>query len=68
MYFNQMELKVYYEMKKEEMEKAVMAGEYLKKGQKRIGFRHFINKLKKKSVVPKTNGCEIKIQKVCCEN
>lgn len=72
MYFNEMELKVYYEMKKEEMEKAVLAIEYLKKSQKAKVYRDFLNIFKKnpkqkKYVVPKTNCCEIKIQKVCCE-
>jgi hypothetical protein len=73
MYFNEMEVKVDYEIKKEEMKKAVLASDYSKKNQKAKVNRNFldmftINPKQKKFVVPKTNCCEIKIQKVCCDN
>lgn len=71
MYFNQMELKAYYEMKKEEMEKAVLASRYSKNSPKSKLYRHFFNMFKKEqtqNVVPKSMCCEIKIQEVCCGN
>lgn len=73
MFFNEMQLKVHYEMKKEEMEKAVLASKYSKNNGKGKFHRKFLNLFKekhrqKKFVVPKPNCCDIKIQQVCCEN
>ncbi len=73
MYFNEMDLKAYYEMKKEEMEKEVLAKEYSKNRQMPKLLSYFLNlfkknQIQKKNVLRKLNCCEIKIQKVCCEN
>jgi hypothetical protein len=73
MLFNEMQLKVYYEMKREEMEKAILASKYSKNNEKVKFYRKFFNLIKeykkqKKYVVPKSNCCDIKIQQVCCEN
>ncbi|MCH6265890.1 MULTISPECIES: hypothetical protein [Neobacillus] len=69
MYFNEMELKVYYEMKKEEMEKAVLASRYSKNSPASKLYRNFLNMFKKnQKAVPKSDCCEIKIQEVCCGN
>lgn len=69
MYFNEMELKVYYEMRKEEMEKAVLASRYSKNSPTSKLYRNFLNMFKKnQKAVPKPDCCEIKIQEVCCGN
>jgi len=73
MLFNEMELKVYYEMKKAEMEEAILASEYLKTNQKAKVYSNFLSMIKKllkqkKYVVREQYCCEVQIQKVCCEN
>jgi hypothetical protein len=72
MYFNKMELKAYYEMKKEEMEKAVMASKNSKSSNRTKLFRNLLymikNKIQNKYFVPKKNCCDINTQQVCCEN
>jgi predicted nucleotide-binding protein len=73
MFFNEMQLKVYYEMKKEEMEKAMSASKYSKSNQKENLFKVFFNAIKniktqKKNLNAKQNCCDIKIQQVCCQN
>jgi hypothetical protein len=72
MYFNKMELKAYYEMKKEEMEKAVIASKYSISSNRTKLYKNllnmFKNKIQNKYFVPKKNCCDIKSQQVCCEN
>ncbi|MGN7299450.1 hypothetical protein [Ferdinandcohnia sp. SAFN-114] len=73
MYFNEMDLKVHYEMKKEEMEKAILASKYSKYSGKETLYTKFFSalknsKLQKKYLEATPNCCNIKIQEVCCEN
>lgn len=73
MLINEMQLKVHYEMKKEEMEKAILARKYSKNNEKVKLYRKFLNlfkenKKEKKFVVLMPNCCNIQIQQLCCEN
>jgi hypothetical protein len=67
MYYNEMDLKVYYEMKRQEMEKEISANRSLKAKKQTSFYTSFLNALhklqqRKKSVVPKPSCC----QEVCC--
>lgn len=73
MFFNEMQLKVYYEMKKEEMEKAISASKFSKSSQKESLYKWVFNafrniKTQKKYLTAKPNCCDRQIQQVCCEN
>ena len=60
MFFNEMQLKVYYEMKKEEMEKAILADQFSKNRKKVKVYRRLFN------WAEKPNCCNANMQKVCC--
>ena len=73
MFFNERQLKVYYEMKKEEMEKALLASKSSKSSEKESLFKRVFHafrnfKTQKKYLNAKPNCCDIQIQPVCCEN
>lgn len=73
MFFNEMQLKVYYEMKKEAMEKAISASKFSKSREKESLYKKAFNafrniKTQKKYLNAKPNCCDIQIQQVCCEN
>lgn len=73
MLFNEMQYKVHYEMKKEEMEKVLLASNYFKDSQKASLYPRLFHAFKKRNLQKKElktipNCCDIKIQKVCCEN
>ncbi|MEH7418158.1 hypothetical protein V7266_23095 [Neobacillus drentensis] len=70
MYFNEMELKVYYEMRKEEMEKAALTSKYRKNKPKAKLFSNFLSMIKKNQQQKQISICceKINIQKGCCEN
>jgi hypothetical protein len=72
MYFNEGDLKLYYEMKKEEMEQSIAANRYAKENKKTPFYKSFMNVLqskqsRKKAVVPQLQCCSINSQGVCCE-
>jgi len=71
MYLNEMELKFYYEMKKEEMEKAISANRFSKNNQKPKFYMNFFkdfnqNKPQDIYAVQKPICCNINTQEVCC--
>lgn len=71
MYFNDLEFKYYYEMKKEEMEKEIAANRYLIKNNKTPIYKRFLHvlqkkQIRKKSIVNGSNCCNISSHEVCC--
>lgn len=73
MFFNEMQLKAYYEMKKEEMEGAILTSKHSRIIEKARLYRKFFFMLnngnsQKKNLKERQNCCNITIQQVCCEN
>jgi len=70
MFFNEFDLKVAYEMKKEELDKEILAREYTRDRKKTKFIRYFVNKFTKNKVRENTElkpKCsEIEIQQECC--
>ena len=60
MFFDEMQLKVFYEMKKEEMEKALLASRNSKNSKRTNLYRNFLNLFKKNK---KQNSNKFKILK-----
>jgi hypothetical protein len=73
MFFNEMQLKVYYEMKKEEMKKAISASKFSKSSEKESLFKRVFHAFRnfnsqKRYLNAKPSCCDMQIQPVCCEH
>ena len=71
MLFNEMNLKIYYEMRKEEMEKAILASKYTKDHKKNQFIKNYFQALKKNktqkiNLEAAANCCTIKVRQTCC--
>jgi hypothetical protein len=64
MLFNEMQSEVYYEMKKEEMEKVILANKFSKSSEKESFFKKFFKVL----MDTKTQKKYLNAKQYCCEN